>query len=163
SQARSGGRRADYYDRMILRAALVIACLSVAGGNLPATAANPPAPEAASGFRAQPLARGERFMVATANPHATDAAYQVLAEGGSAVDAAIAAQMMLALVEPQSSGIGGGAFMLAFDAASDGLVAWDGRETAPMAADERLFLDADGRMRPFFEVLVGGRSVGVPG
>ncbi len=148
---------------MILRAALVIACLSVAGGNVPATAANPPAPEAASGFRAQPLARGERFMVATANPHATDAAYQVLAEGGSAVDAAIAAQMMLALVEPQSSGIGGGAFMLAFDAASDGLVAWDGRETAPMAADERLFLDADGRMRPFFEVLVGGRSVGVPG
>ena len=102
-------------------------------------------------------------MVATANPHATDAAYEVLAEGGTAVDAAIAAQMMLTLVEPQSSGLGGGAFMLAFDAASDALVAWDGRETAPMAVDERLFLDADGRMLPFFQVLVGGRSVGVPG
>ena len=94
---------------------------------------------------------------------ATDAAYRVLAEGGTAVDAVVAAQMMLTLVEPQSSGIGGGAFLLSFDAETRGIVAWDGRETAPMAADERLFLDATGKPMPFFSAVVGGRAVGVPG
>ena len=81
--------------------------------------------------------------------------------GGSAVDAAIAVQMVLALVEPQSSGIGGGAFLLHFDGKD--VEAYDGRETAPAAADERLFMGADGKPLPFYEAVVGGRAVGVPG
>src|SRR5690606_14098030 len=99
----------------------------------------------------------------TANRHASDAAGSILAEGGSALDAAIAAQMVLGLVEPQSSGIGGGAFMLHYRARDRRLEAWDGRETAPAAADDKLWLDAQGQPRPFFEAVVGGRSVGVPG
>ncbi|MEO6269587.1 MAG: gamma-glutamyltransferase family protein [Lautropia sp.] len=121
------------------------------------------APESASGYRAGVSVRAPAFMAATANPLATDAAFEILAQGGSAVDAAIAAQMMLTLVEPQSSGIGGGAFMLAYDAATGKVAAWDGRETAPKAADERLFLDNQGRPLAFFSAVVGGRSVGVPG
>ncbi len=99
--------------------------------------------------------------MAAANPLATDAGYQILKAGGSAVDAAIAVQMVLTLVEPQSSGIGGGAFLLH----SNGKVveAYDGRETAPAAADEKLFLGADGKPVPFYDGVVGGRSVGVPG
>ena len=92
---------------------------------------------------------------------ATDAGRQVLKAGGSAVDAAVAAQMVLALVEPQASGIGGGAFMLHFDGKK--ITAYDGRETAPAAADEKLFLGSDGKPMAFYEAVVGGRSVGVPG
>jgi gamma-glutamyltranspeptidase/glutathione hydrolase len=103
----------------------------------------------------------QRFAVAAANPLATDAGYQVLKAGGSAVDAAIAVQMVLTLVEPQSSGLGGGAFLLHWDGSK--LVALDGRETAPAAADERLFLQADGKPMPFQKAVVGGLSVGVPG
>nr|MBA3478822.1 gamma-glutamyltransferase family protein [Lautropia sp.] len=120
-------------------------------------------PEATSGFGRKPSVRASRFMAATANPLATDAAYDVLERGGTAVDAVVAAQMMLTLVEPQSSGIGGGAFLLTYDAASGAVAAWDGRETAPLAADQRLFLDARGRPLPFFSAVVGGRAVGVPG
>ncbi len=101
------------------------------------------------------------FGVAAANPLATAAGFQVLQAGGSALDAAVAVQMVLTLVEPQSSGIGGGAFLLHWDGRS--VQAWDGRETAPAAADERLFLDADGKPLPFQQAVVGGRSVGVPG
>ena len=85
----------------------------------------------------------------------------LLAACGSAVDAAIAVQMVLALVEPQSSGIGGGAFLLHFDGQS--VQAYDGRETAPSAADENLFLKPDGQPMAFIDGVVGGRSVGVPG
>ncbi len=102
-----------------------------------------------------------RFAIAAANPLATDAGFQVLKAGGSAVDAAIAVQMVLTLVEPQSSGIGGGAFVLHWDGRE--LTAWDGRETAPAAADEKLFLQADGKPMPFVDAMVGGRSVGTPG
>lgn len=100
-------------------------------------------------------------MVAAANPLATGAGYQVLRAGGSAVDAAIAVQMVLTLVEPQSSGIGGGAFLLHSDGKT--VKAFDGRETAPMAATERLFLGADGKPINFYDAVVGGRAVGVPG
>jgi gamma-glutamyltranspeptidase/glutathione hydrolase len=121
----------------------------------------PQQPEAASGLSVKPGWATSRFAVAAANPLATDAGYQVLRAGGSAIDAAIAVQMVLGLVEPQSSGIGGGAFLLHYDGRT--VEAYDGRETAPMAADERLFLGADGQPLPFYQAVVGGRSVGVPG
>jgi len=100
-------------------------------------------------------------MVAAANPLATDAGYQVLRAGGTAVDAAIAVQMVLTLVEPQSSGIGGGAFLMHFDGNS--VKAFDGRETAPSAASEKLFQNAEGKAVSFYDGVVGGRSVGAPG
>ena len=103
----------------------------------------------------------QRFAVAAANPLATEAGYRVLKAGGSAVDAAVAVQMVLTLVEPQSSGIGGGAFLLHWD--GQRIDAFDGRETAPAAADETLFVQADGKPMPFNDAVVGGRSVGVPG
>lgn len=101
------------------------------------------------------------FAVAAANPLATDAGYQVLKAGGNAVDAAIAIQMVLTLVEPQSSGIGGGAFLMFWD--GDRVHAYDGRETTPAGADETLFLDEDGDPLPFREAVHSGLSVGVPG
>ena len=121
----------------------------------------PPLPEGASGLTSKPGWAVQRFAVAAANPLATEAGYQVLKAGGTAVDAAVAVQMVLALVEPQSSGIGGGAFLLHWD--GQRVDAWDGRETAPAAADERLFLQADGKPMPMDRAIVGGRSVGVPG
>ena len=102
-------------------------------------------------------------MAVTANPHASRAAMAMLERGGRAIDAAIAAQMVLTLVEPQSSGIGGGAFLLHRDGRTNAVVAWDGRETAPAGADERLFTGPGGRPLAFFDAVVGGRSVGVPG
>jgi gamma-glutamyltranspeptidase/glutathione hydrolase len=105
----------------------------------------------------------QRHMAAAANPLAAEAGREILREGGSAVDAAIAVQMVLTLVEPQSSGIGGGAFLLHWDQESRSLQAWDGRETAPAAATPGLFLRPDGQPMGFHEAAVGGRSVGVPG
>lgn len=125
----------------------------------------PVLPEGASGLTEKPGWSAQRFMVAAANPLATDAGYQTLKAGGSALDAAIAVQMVLALVEPQSSGIGGGAFLLHWDGKN--VAAWDGRETAPAAAGERLFLLADGpnagKPMAFRDAVAGGRSVGVFG
>ncbi len=109
------------------------------------------------------IAVSKKFMAVTANPYATQAAYAILEKGGSAIDAAIAAQMVLGLVEPQSSGIGGGAFMLYWDAGEKKLIAYDGREVAPMAADENLFIGQDGKPDSFFDAVIGGKSVGVPG
>jgi len=118
-------------------------------------------PEAASGYTPKPGWATTKFAVAAANPLATDAGYQILKAGGSAVDAAIAVQMVLALVEPQSSGIGGGSFLLHYNGKD--VEAFDGRETAPAADDEKLFLGADGKPLAFADAVVGGRSVGVPG
>ncbi|MET0963723.1 MAG: gamma-glutamyltransferase, partial [Noviherbaspirillum sp.] len=119
------------------------------------------APEAASGYTEKPGWYAQSHMVSAANALAVDAGHDMLRQGGSAMDAAIAVQMLLGLVEPQSSGLGGGALMLHFDGAS--LTALDGRETAPASADEKLFQNAAGTPVPYFEGLVGGRSVGVPG
>jgi gamma-glutamyltranspeptidase / glutathione hydrolase len=105
----------------------------------------------------------KKHMIAAANPLAAQAGLDILRAGGSAVDAAIATQLVLTLVEPQSSGIGGGAFMLHYDAAGKTTVAFDGRETAPAAATEKLFLKPDGERMKFFAAVVGGRAVGVPG
>ncbi|MBV6389858.1 MAG: Glutathione hydrolase proenzyme [Nitrosomonas europaea] len=121
----------------------------------------PVQPEGSSGYTEKPGWQTATFAVAVANPLATDAGYQILKAGGSALDAAVAVQMVLTLVEPQSSGIGGGAFLMYFDGES--VEAYDGRETAPAAANEDLFLKPDGKPMSFMEGAVGGRSVGVPG
>src|SRR5436305_964088 len=146
----------------LLLAALLSACATAPSG-LVYRAPDPAlrAPEAASGYTEKPGWSASSFMVAAANPLATDAGYQVLKAGGTAVDAAIAVQMVLGLVEPQSSGIGGGLFLLHYDGKD--VEAFDGRETAPAAADGRLFLGADGKPMAFDQAVVGGRSVGVPG
>lgn len=103
------------------------------------------------------------YLVAAAHPLAADAGYSILKRGGSAVDAAIAVQAMLGLVEPESSGIGGGAFMLLWSAQERRLRSYDGREVAPAAARPDRFLNQDGRAQKFLQAAVGGRSVGVPG
>jgi gamma-glutamyltranspeptidase/glutathione hydrolase len=131
------------------------------GYTIPSQPDLPELPEGASGYTAKPGWALRRMAVAAANPLAADAGVQVLEAGGNALDAAIAVQMVLALVEPQSSGIGGGAFLMHWDGRV--VSAWDGRETAPAAADERLFLQADGRPMPIVAAIVGGRAVGVPG
>mgnify|MGYP000026504057 FL=1 len=104
-----------------------------------------------------------RQMVAAANPLAAEAGMEMLRAGGSATDAAIATALVLGLVEPQSSGIGGGAFLLHYDASTRDVGAYDGRETVPAAADEALFLEEDGEPMGFWDAVVGGRSVGTPG
>jgi len=122
-----------------------------------------PAPEIATGFAPRPLVRAQRWMAAVANPHAAAAAAEMLRAGGNAVDAAIAAQLVLGLVEPQSSGLGGGAFLVVWDAARRDLTTLDGRETAPAAATPSLFQDERGEPLAFMDAVVGGRSVGTPG
>ena len=103
------------------------------------------------------------WMVVVANPHAAAAGARVLNEGGTAADAMVAVQAVLGLVEPQSSGLGGGAFLVWFDAESGELTTLDGRETAPLAATPSLFQTKDGDRLKFWDAVVGGRSVGVPG
>lgn len=111
---------------------------------------------------AEPV-KAQRQMVVAAHPLAASAGLEILRQGGNAVDAAIAVQMVLTLVEPQSSGIGGGGFLLAYDGRTRTLAAYDGRETAPAAATADMFLHADGSAMEFEEAVVGGLSVGVPG
>ena len=105
----------------------------------------------------------QNWMISAANPHAVQAGARVLRAGGSAADAMVAVQTVLGLVEPQSSGLGGGAFLVWYDAQSGEVTTLDGRETAPLAATPRLFQDADGKPLKFFDAVIGGRSVGVPG
>ncbi len=119
---------------------------------------------AAAGLaQAREAVTARHFMVAAANPLAVQAGVDVLARGGSAVDAAVAVQMVLGLVEPQSSGIGGGAFLLHWSAGERSLRTYDGREAAPAAAAPERFLQRDGKPMPFVDAAVSGRSVGVPG
>jgi len=110
----------------------------------------------------RPVAAKE-WMVVAANPLAVEAGAKILRKGGSAADAMVAVQAVLGLVEPQSSGLGGGAFLVWYDGASGEVTTLDGRETAPLAATPQLFQDADGRPLSFYDAVVGGRSVGVPG
>ncbi len=123
-----------------------------------------PQPEGPTG-NAAPRATvlADRHMVSAANPIAADVGRQILRQGGSAVDAAIAMQMVLTLVEPQSSGIGGGAFLVHYNAEFRKIETYDGRETAPAAARPDMFLDADGKPLPFAKAAMGGHAVGVPG
>ncbi len=140
---------------------MVAAALALAGCHTPVNE-QPPAPELGSGYRTDLTTRhAERHMAAAANPLAAEAGREMLRQGGSAIDAAIAMQAVLTLVEPQSSGIGGGAFIMLWDGKN--VHAYDGRETAPAGATERLFLKADGSPMAFPEAQIGGRSVGTPG
>lgn len=104
-----------------------------------------------------------KWMVAAANPLAVRAGARVLADGGTAADAMVAVQTVLGLVEPQSSGLGGGAFLVWYDGATGEMTTLDGRETAPMAATPLLFQDENGEPLQFFDAVVGGLSVGTPG
>lgn len=121
------------------------------------------APEPATGMERKGIARAQDRMVAAANPLAAEAGLEVLRSGGGAADAIVAIQTVLGLVEPQSSGLGGGAFLVYYDAEAREITTYDGRETAPAAATPELFLDSAGKPLPFFDAVVGGRSVGVPG
>lgn len=119
-------------------------------------------PEAASGWQAKPSVRAKKQMVVAAHPLAAGAARKMLRRGGSAVDAAITAQLVLNLVEPQSSGLGGGGFLVHWDMQSKTLATYDGREVAPKAAKPDRFL-ANGRRIDFYSVMKSAHSVGVPG
>ena len=140
-------------------ASLLVSCAFLPAGNFSYTV--PVQPEGFTGYTEKPGWASTQFAVATANQLATDVGYQVLKAGGSAIDAAVAVQMVLTLVEPRASGIGGGAFLLHFNGRT--VEAFDGRETAPAAVDEKLFIGADGKPMAFDDAAVGGRSVGVPG
>ena len=126
--------------------------------------ANPEIATAPSqGPREGQIAVGTRYMIVTANEEATKVGAQILAGGGTAADAAVAVQLVLGLVEPQSSGIGGGGFALYYDAGSRQVFSFDGRETAPSQAGQYLFRGEDGKPMEFYNAAIGGRSVGVPG
>ena len=146
--------------RIVLAGALIAGCAAPRSSH-DTTSFLPP--ELPSGFTAKKVAHADRDMVAAAHPLAVDAGVAVLARGGSAVDAAIAAQLVLNLVEPQSSGIGGGGFMLHYSGATRAVIAYDGRETAPAQATPDLFVGRDGRPMPFRAAVDGGLSVGTPG
>lgn len=154
------GRQVLKYRRLI-----VLLCAGICAGvcALPALAQDASrAPEAASGTTAKSLSVATRYMVAAAHPLAVDAGREMLRRGGSATDAAIATQLVLGLVEPQSSGLGGGAFLVHWDAAAKSVTTFDGRETAPAAAQPDRFL-RDGRPLEFDVAVRSGLSVGVPG
>lgn len=119
-------------------------------------------PEGASGFGTTQTATADHAMVVTAHPLATQAALEILKRGGSAIDATITAQLVLGLVEPQSSGIGGGAFLVHWSQPDKKLTTYDGRETAPEQSDAGHFL-VDGEPMPFLDAVIGGKGVGTPG
>ncbi|MEY8876269.1 MAG: gamma-glutamyltransferase, partial [Leptothrix sp. (in: b-proteobacteria)] len=139
----------------------LLGCASPGVRLVHADLAAPHQPEAATAPTEQHGVVVRREAVVTAHPLASGAGLRMLQAGGSAVDAAIAAQLVLGLVEPQSSGIGGGAFLLHWDGQQ--LQSYDGRETAPAGVSERLLLDAAGQPLAFHTAAVGGRAVGVPG
>jgi len=141
---------------------LFVATLTLTACNAPPTSSLPVAPESATGYRTDLQTRhASRHMAAAANPLAAEAGREMLRQGGSAIDAAIAMQAVLTLVEPQSSGIGGGALIVLWDGKA--VRTFDGRETAPAGATEKLFLQADGKPMAFTPAQIGGRSVGTPG
>ena len=146
-------------SRLLWLACAAFATAAQAAAPDPGIDANP---EAQTAYLPKQAVMGRRFMAVTAHPLATQAAYRVLERGGSAVDAAIAAQMMLGLVEPQSSGLGGGAFLVHYDARLGRVTVFDGRETAPAGATADRFMQGARPMRFAFAV-DSGKSVGVPG
>lgn len=158
SPSRSLSRRV-----VLAAAATLLAAFAPLAVVLEAPQAGAPLPEATTALTERVSVTAREFMVASAHPLASRAGYAVLAAGGTAADAAVAVQAMLGLVEPQSSGLGGGGFALHWDAALGELTSYDARETAPLAAGPDYWLDGDGRPLPFWRAVAGGRSVGVPG
>ena len=154
------------FARCLLAALWLAACTQVETPAAPesqtAPASAPAVQRPAEAAAAAAPAAG-RAGVAAANPYAVDAGVEILAAGGGAADAAVAVQAMLGLVEPQSSGVGGGGFMLYYDAATKKLAAFDGREAAPQGATPDMFLDEDGEPLPYRDAVLSGRSTGVPG
>ncbi|ROM97285.1 gamma-glutamyltransferase [Pseudomonas brassicacearum] len=145
----------------LLATALTLAACNTPPAS-PSISALPVAPEIASGYRTDLHTQyAAKHMAAAANPLAAAAGREMLRQGGSAIDAAIAMQAVLTLVEPQSSGIGGGALIVLWDGKA--VRTYDGRETAPAGATEKLFLQADGKPMPFPDAQIGGRSVATPG
>ena len=148
-----------------VRAAFVCGLIILAAFTRPSAAQDQPsraAPESDTGIAAKSLATAKQHMISAANPHASKAGLEILRAGGSAVDAAIATQMVLNLVEPQSSGIGGGAFLVRYDGSTQNITTYDGRETAPAAAKPDRFMP-DGKRMKFGVAVNSGLSVGVPG
>ncbi|MEE9272173.1 MAG: gamma-glutamyltransferase [Robiginitomaculum sp.] len=145
---------------VILMASCAILGLSACGTKKAKAAASLSREKAQMAPAVNPYTKG---MVAAANPHAVEAGLEALRNGGSAIDAAIAVQTTLGLVEPQSSGVGGGAFLVFYDAKSGKVIAYNGRETAPAAVDENLFLGEDGKPVRYIEGITSGQSTGVPG
>ena len=141
-----------------LPATILVAVSLGAGAQL-----RPSQPEPPSGWTHKAAVTARKHVVVAAHPLAAEAGRRMLDKGGSAVDAAIATQLVLGLVEPHASGLGGGAFLLVHDAKAKRTFAYDGRETAPSDAQPQLFIGADGKPMPFQAAVVGGRSVGVPG
>ena len=142
--------------KVLLRLLLAVApCVSFAQGLLQ--------PEGDTGYESKPSTFASRFMVAAANPMAVDAGVSILRAGGNAVDAAVAVQLVLGVVEPQSSGIGGGLFLLHWDEKAGAVKSYDGRETAPLAAKPLRFADSLGRPMDRYEAIVSGLAVGTPG
>lgn len=149
--------RAFFRAFLLATAGAVLACAQAAAQEAPHQ------PEETTAIAQRRSVIADDFMVASAHPLATQAGYDILAAGGTAADAAVAVQTMLGLVEPQSSGLGGGAFLLYLDATSGRLSSYDAREKAPLAADAGYWLGADGEPVQFMEAVIGGRSAGVPG
>ncbi len=147
----------------LITLSIAFASSSVYATSSVADVADTVAPELTSKVTSKQSVVADNFMVAAANPLAVEAGYQILKSGGSAADALVAVQTVLGLVEPQSSGLGGGAFLVYFDAKSKRITTFDGRETAPLAAKPELFQDENGKPLTFFTAVVGGRSVGTPG
>lgn len=138
--------------------------IAIVLGTVPGSAgAQSPLPEADTGRQERLLVQAPTAMVVAANPLAAKTGRDILQAGGSAVDALIAVQMVLNVVEPQSSGIGGGAFIVLRDGATGHVTTYDGREMAPASATPTRFMDAQGNSQSFTEAQIGGRSVGVPG
>lgn len=121
------------------------------------------APETSVSHQQSQLVSGQQWMIASANHYASEAGAAMLRQGGNAIDAMVATQLVLGLVEPQSSGIGGGGFLVYWDSDNHQMTTFDGRETAPFAVTPRLFQDKNGQPLAFYDAVVGGRSVGTPG
>lgn len=145
-----------------VRSIFVASCLLVSAAGF-ADDANSRQPEQGTGAQNLKHTTASDYLVVTANPLATQTGKEIIAKGGSAADATVAVQLVLNLVEPQSSGIGGGAFALWHNSGSGDLTSYDGRETAPAKATPKLFVDANDNAMGFWRAVIGGRSVGVPG
>ena len=149
-----GGHRR--FQRLLLASLLGISIIAEAQ-------LRPSQPEPPSGWNAKQVVHAPHYMVAAAHPLAVKAGVSMLEQGGNAIDAMVATQLVLNLVEPSASGLGGGAFLLYWDAKAKRIEALDGRETAPAGATPEQFLNSDGTPMPFLAARVGGRSVGTPG